>query len=253
MGSGHLHPPAPSGAGVLAAWESRCRLAGVGAWIAALAAVRDPGPAMAGLAVALGFALLSGMGVARLAKRTAPPGAVLLVVAGVFVFFGSDLWLAIGPVRIYRDGVVYGAVVFARALGIFWCAQSVSASGPLSATFQSARSLGFPSPLALIAVTTLRYFPILEEQLATVQTAARCRGFRPATSSRSWRTLAAMGGSVLARAYRKSGRVSQAMACRGFAGDLPWAGKRFPRAGEIALAVASGLAAAGLFLYDQLL
>lgn len=124
-----------------------------------------------------------------------------------------------GGVFIYREGLTYGAVQALRSgimlsYGFLLCWTSEPRELLRSFTFWR-----MPYELAFMAVTSLRFLPVIFSETATVLTAQRLRGFEPAKSL-SPRRIIQTGFQtlwpVLARSLRRAVTLSMSVESRGF-------------------------------------
>jgi cobalt/nickel transport system permease protein len=109
-------------------------------------------------------------------------------------------------------------------------------------------ALHVPRKLSFLFLFTYRYLHVIAEEYGRIVTAARLRGFVPATDRRTYRTYAAILAMVLVRSYDRSIRVYQAMLLRGFTGSFPSLSTRRGRPRDavfLAVALVIALAAAG--------
>ncbi|MBK1636443.1 cobalt ECF transporter T component CbiQ [Rhodovulum adriaticum] len=78
-----------------------------------------------------------------------------------------------------------------------------------------------PERLVHLLMFTIRYIEVLRAEYLRLRQAMRARGFRPANSLHSYRSLGYLVGMMLVRAVERSERVLGAMKCRGFSGRIP--------------------------------
>jgi energy-coupling factor transport system permease protein len=124
-----------------------------------------------------------------------------------------------GGIFIYREGLTYGAVQALRSgimlsYGFLLCWTSEPRELLRSFTFWR-----MPYELAFMAVTSLRFLPVIFSETATVLTAQRLRGFEPAKNL-SPRRIIQTGFQtlwpVLARSLRRAVTLSMSVESRGF-------------------------------------
>ncbi|MCB9675002.1 MAG: ATP-binding cassette domain-containing protein [Alphaproteobacteria bacterium] len=188
------------------------------------------------LAVLLdGAALLGLLGAAclgvLLTRRLAPGvrGRIALGVAAVVwstmvsqgLFYGDlprTAAIRVGPVALWWEGLAWGAVQSARLVAVS------SAGLALALTFTPDRLLGalrrlrVPGGLAFLAVTALRFVPVVASEWWTVRTARARRG-RPlsARGPAAWVTTElAMLRPLVVRALRRARVLAESLDSRGF-------------------------------------
>lgn len=175
-----------------------------------------------------------------LLKRLAFPIYMALVIVITQVFWsGSAVFFSIGPFSAKSDGLIHGLLLASRVtagnLAILVLATTTSPVDLLSA----ARWLRFPRVLVEMAALIYRYLFLLLDEAQTLWQAQRVRlgycNWKKGLNSTS--TLFAM---VLIRTYDRTGRVYEAMAARGYAGEMP-VPERVKGNGYIPQAVALGL------------
>lgn len=202
--------------------------------------------------------LVLGAGLVFTLAAQLPPGLVLrrFIAVNAFVAF---LWLALPlttpgtPVTASfhglaatREGVALATLITLKANAVFFCVLSLLATIPAPALGGAMRAVGVPDKFAFLFLFTYRYLHVISDEYGRLATAARLRGFVPATSAHAYRTYAALLAMVLVRAYDRSRRVYQAMVLRGFAGRfVSLDGFAADRGDVVFLIVALIVAAAG--------
>lgn len=124
-----------------------------------------------------------------------------------------------GGVFIYREGLAYGAVQALRSgamlsYGFLLCWTSEPRELLRSFTFWR-----MPYELAFMAVTSLRFLPVIFSETATVLTAQRLRGFEPVKGLSPHRIIQTGFQTlwpVLARSLRRAVTLSMSVESRGF-------------------------------------
>jgi energy-coupling factor transport system permease protein len=131
--------------------------------------------------------------------------------------------LAVGPLRLYREGVEHGLVQGLRFVA------GLAAGGLLAATtapdrlVQALLALRLPFGLALMASTALRFVPLVAEEWAVIRQARAARG-RPLWRRSPWRWLQAeleLLAPLSARALRRAQVLAETLDCRGFHPTAP--------------------------------
>lgn len=82
------------------------------------------------------------------------------------------------------------------------------------------RRIKTPENLVHLMMFTLRYISILHEEYTKLRDAMKMRGFRPANSLHTYRSLGYLVGMMLIRSIDRSERILGAMKCRGFTGKI---------------------------------
>jgi cobalt/nickel transport system permease protein len=201
--------------------DPRWKLAAFLLAICAVALLRTVPGAVVGFGGALALA-----GLARLPGRwfAARLGAVaaLLILFGAlppFLIRDEASSRALGPVTMSLLGARVALLLCLNGLTVVTIALVVLATASFTANVQAARALHVPGLLVQLALLTYRYLFVLSAELDRLRIALRVRGYRNRASRHSYRTVARVAGTLLVRSYERAERVSQAMRCRGFAGQ----------------------------------
>lgn len=184
---------------------------------------------------------------AALAPTYASPGLVLLFGAGCLVAarlpwglvgrrivavnaFVAFLWLVLPwttpglPVLSFhglaltREGLALAGLITLKTNAIVLCVLALLATIPAPALGAAMAALGLPEKFAFLFLFTYRYLHVIHEEYGRLATAARLRGFVPATTAHAYRTYAALVAMVLVKSFDRSRRVYEAMVLRGFSG-----------------------------------
>jgi len=133
---------------------------------------------------------------------------------------GLPVWHAMG-LTLSREGVQLALQITVKTNAIFFCMLSLMATIPAPALGRAMAALHVPAKFSFLFLFTYRYLHVIAEEYVRLATAARLRGFVPATDRRTYRTYAALVAMVLVKSYDRSQRVYQAMLLRGFTGIFP--------------------------------
>lgn len=133
------------------------------------------------------------------------PGTTLLTVFGV-PFSAEGLHKA-GQIALRANATILALLVLVGALE--------------PVTFGHAlHRLKTPENLIQLMMFTLRYITVLQEEYTKLRNAMKMRGFRPANSMHTYRSLGYLVGMMLIRSMDRSERILAAMKCRGFTGKI---------------------------------
>jgi len=158
----------------------------------------------------------------------------------------GDPWRSVWGLVITHQGVELAGLITLKTNAIFLCVLSLVATTPAPALAQAMAALRVPDKFAFLFLFAYRYLHVIAEEYGRLATAAKLRGFVPATNWHTYRSKAAMVAMVLVKSFDRSQRVYQAMVLRGFTGTFPSldglsAGRRDAAFG-IGVALALGLA-----------
>jgi cobalt/nickel transport system permease protein len=217
----------------------------------ALAWVKGPAATCAGLVLALALLVLSGLPMGFVVRRLSKLNCFLLPFLLVFPAMCEGHAVArLGPVTVSDRGLALGFVIYGKALALVALSLVMLNTGRFSETLWALERLGMPRALRQLALMTVRYLPILVEELNTIRSAAVARACRLGANTRSMSVAAGMAGSILTRSVLRSDRVWNAMRCRGFEGRFHTLQRRRVRMVDaLGLVIAAGVAA-GLILLD---
>lgn len=228
------------GRGWLEQLDPRLKLAWL-AWVSSLSLLLDSAPALAAL-----FALSAA---SATALRLRPKGWLviggLLAAAAWSTLLSQSLFYAyvprtplltllperqIGPwmfsgLKLYREGAVYGLAQSLRFLSMTLAGLAVCLSTSPERLLGALARLRVSVALGFVAVTALRFLPLLLGEVVAVRRAMRLRGYRPQwfASARLWRTWPAAIGMelavlrpVLANSLRRASALATSVTTRGF-------------------------------------
>jgi energy-coupling factor transport system permease protein len=194
-------------------------LAAAGLWAVVLDAPLSLGLLALAGALAMAAAPLS----ARARLRVA--GLVLLLVGSTTwtqgLFYGGaprTQLLSVGPVILWREGVLHGLVQSLRLVALGLLGSAVAVSTPPDRLFAGLVALRVPHGLAFLAVAGLRFVPVVMSEWWIVRQARARRG-RPVWQRAPWSALAeemALLSPVAARAVRRARTLAETMDSRGF-------------------------------------
>ena len=126
--------------------------------------------------------------------------------------------LQLGPLAIYKEGIVHGLVQSLRFVAITLAGVSVAVTTPPDRLFSGLTRLRIPYALAFLAVTAVRFVPLVATEWAVVRRARARRG-RPVHHRAPWAWMAleiAMLRPVVARSLRRARALAESLETRGF-------------------------------------
>lgn len=133
-----------------------------------------------------------------------------------------------GPVVLWREGLVHGLVQSLRLLAVTFAGIAVAVSTPTDRLFAALVRLRVPYGVAFLAVTALRFVPVVGRELLVVRRARARRG-RPIHRRAPWAWLTleiALLRPVVARSVRRARTLAEALDVRGFDPVAPRAVRR---------------------------
>jgi len=196
--------------------------------LGALAVLLDRPSSLLLLAVVASMPLL-GLPIGWVWRRRALVMAAAVVWATVLsqgLFYGDvprEPLLSLGPVVLYREGVAHGLVQSLRLVAMTFAGLAVAVSTPPDRLFAALVRLRCPYAVAFLAVTAIRFVPVVGRELWLVRRARQRRG-RPLSARSPWawgRQELLLLRPVVARSLRRSRALAEALDTRGFDPDVP--------------------------------
>lgn len=171
----------------------------------------------AALAVSLLMAFVARLELSALVKRILiVNGLVLLVWVVLPLTFEGQSLMTIGPLVIYRPGVLLAARITLKSNAILLALIALIATMNFSTLGHALNHLRLPDKIVQLLLMTYRYIFVIEQEYQRLMRAARIRGFQPGTNLHTYKTYAYVIGMLFVRAAARAERVHQAMLCRGF-------------------------------------
>ena len=189
------------------------------------------------LAVALSIVALAQLALRQVLKRLVELNLfmLLLVLTMPLLMEGEPL------LRLGR--LTWSVLGLERALTIALRANAIMVAFVALLTTMEPAHLGFalnrtccPQKLTHVLLFMVRYIEVIHREYHRLSDAMHLRGFRPAFSRHTLRTLGYLVGQLLVRSLDRSERILQAMKCRGFRGRFYIVEKFVLKAGDFAFA-----------------
>lgn len=171
------------------------------------------------LALVLVASLFAKIPLGTLAKRA------LIEVPFVFFailmpFFGHGETIEIGPLTLYKAGLIAGtSIVTKGTLGVL-AAVILSTTTTAREILLGLERLKLPAVMVQIASFMLRYVNVISDEMERMKVARESRGF-VATGIKHWKIISTSAAALFIRSYERGERVHLAMLARGFTGNLP--------------------------------
>jgi cobalt/nickel transport system permease protein len=135
-------------------------------------------------------------------------------------FFGTGERFEVGPLNLYREGLLAGAGIFIKGtLGVI-TAIVLSTSTTAREILRGLERLNLPTLMVQIASFMLRYVNVVNDEMERMKVARDSRGFE-ATGIKHWKVIATAAGALFIRSYERGERVHLSMLSRGYEGVLP--------------------------------
>lgn len=230
--------------------EVRLRLGTLFWAVAALSQIRGPGAAAVAFGAALGLALLARAALPWRRLLHLEVFLILLFVTLPFTVPGRPL-ADFGPLTLSAEGLIRAATLGAKT-GSAVLLIALALQGLAPAQIGAAlRGLRLPEVLVRLFLATAHYLDLTRAEALRLREAMRARAFRAGSNRHTWRSLGHLIGMLILRALARATRVEEAMRARGYAGRMPVRALAPPVARDWAAALAIGLGATLLLLWDR--
>jgi cobalt/nickel transport system permease protein len=171
------------------------------------------------LALVVSAAIAGKIAIPTLAKR-ALIEIPFIFFAVLMPFFGTGERFELGPLNLYRDGLLAGLSIVAKGtLGVL-SAVILSTTTTAREILRGLERLRLPTIMVQIASFMLRYVNVISDEMERMKIARQSRGF-DATGVKHWKVIATSAAALFIRSYERGERVHLAMLSRGFDGELP--------------------------------
>ncbi|MDD3446990.1 MAG: cobalt ECF transporter T component CbiQ [Zavarzinia sp.] len=199
------------------------------------------------------LAVLSGQGLAPLARRLVHVEGfmALLLLMLPFTMAGTPL-ITLGPVAASVEGLLRATTIALKVNAAMLVVFALLGTMEPVRIGHAARRLGAPLRLVQLFLFTTRHVEIFRNEIRRLREAMRARGFVPRSTPHGWRAYGNLAGMVLVRSLERASRVEEAMRCRAFDGRLPAIGLDEEGHGTAACPCLALAAGASLILLDRL-
>ena len=187
-----------------------------------IALAQDFSSALSYLPFVSGALIAAGREILKLFKLIFVANTFLLfIVVTMVLTYKSPNMLKVGFLNVSIDGLMYGLLLFLKSSLILILTATFLSTSSVSAVFHALHHLKLPDSLCQILFFSYRYLHTVKEEYEIMMKAAKCRGFKPQNSVRTYKTFAYILANLLVKSYKRADRVYKAMLCRGFKGTFP--------------------------------
>jgi cobalt/nickel transport system permease protein len=137
-----------------------------------------------------------------------------IAVLNLFIFFIS------GTMILLHDDTDLALLILIRSNLILSVSVLLFSGKPGIYIYFGFKSLKVPEKFSVLLFFTVKYIEILMREYDTIKNALALRGFKMKTDLFTYRTIAHMFGMLFFRSIRRAGIARDAMALRGFKGEL---------------------------------
>jgi len=199
-------------------WQPQSKLIGLGTLTIAFAGIEHLILVPVMLAVTGIIYWLSNLPASFWQHRLRYPGFFLVGVVFFLPFLSGEttIW-QLGFLTLRQEGCLAMLLIASRFMAIMTTCLVLFGTCSFLTTIKAMRSLGLSPILADMTLLSYRYIFELGQQLATMRTAMRLRGFKPRhLTRRNLQIFASLAGTLLVRSYEQSQQVYNAMCLRGY-------------------------------------
>ncbi|MBT8332560.1 MAG: cobalt ECF transporter T component CbiQ [Deltaproteobacteria bacterium] len=165
--------------------------------------------------------VISQVPISEVFKRIIWVNAFILLLWLLLPFtFKGEVLARIGPVAVYRPGVVLAAQITLKSYALVLAFIALVATMSFATLGHALYRIGVPEKIVQLLLMTYRYVFVIEQEYQRLMRATKIRGFRPGTNANTYRTYSYVVGMLFVRAAARAERVYQAMQCRGFRGQF---------------------------------
>lgn len=189
------------------------------------AAVVAVSTGLSALAAALAFSVLltwsADVSVVKVAQR--------LVVVNAFVLFlwvmlpfsipGDPVFTVLG-LAATKQGFHQTLIITLKTNAIILATIALLGTSPIFSLVHALVHLHVPDKLVHLFFFCYRYISVLHMEYTRLRSAMKIRCFKPGTTMHTYRSFAYLLGMLFVKSYDRSGRIYNAMLCRGFKGQF---------------------------------
>lgn len=241
-------------------WDPRCKLVGLLTFAFCVVSLRSLVLALVALSLALGAAVACRVPLRRAGRRLLAMSGFLLMLLLVIPFTaplrpGETLlyFPGLAGLPFHGGGFTLALTIVCKACAVALLMEPLFATAPLTVTLAACARLGVPESLGRMVLLCHRYIFVFLHEMSRMYRSMRVRGFAPASNLATAGAIGNFLGMLFVRSFERTGRVYEAMLCRGYRGSFPLAGGfvATPRDyGKAGLSILLGLTLLTLDLLD---
>ncbi len=169
--------------------------------------------------ILLAIAVFSRLPLLPLFKRSLVIIPFAVVVTAFLPLFGNGETIEVFSISLYVEGLEKFKDVVLKAFLSVFCAAMLIESTEFQDLLKGFEKLKMPTIMVVLISFTYRYFSVILEEANRMK---RARDARSSRGSFVWqmKTIGNILGQLFIRSYERSERIYQAMALRGFTGDV---------------------------------
>ncbi len=146
---------------------------------------------------------------------------VLFAVLSLPFTMNAGPTMSVAGIALSQEGVWLAVNIALKANAVFLCFSALLSRVRVPAFAHALAHLYVPTIFVQILLLMVRYVDVLQEELAHMRAAMKCRGFRLKNRWHVWKSLGQLVGMLFVRSFERAELVHAAMKCRGFQGTFP--------------------------------
>ncbi len=209
-------------------WDARCKLIGLLLFAFAAAALSSLALALAALAISLAAALACRIPMRGALRRLLAMSGFLLMLLLVIPFTAASrpgetllYFPGLPGLPFHVGGLLLALTIVCKASAVALLMEPLFATAPLTVTLAACARLGVPESLGRMVLLCHRYIFVFLHEMSRMYRSMRVRGFVPATDLATANAVGNFLGMLFVRSFERTGRVYEAMLCRGYRGTFP--------------------------------
>lgn len=133
---------------------------------------------------------------------------------------GGDTMITLAGIGFSSAGIHLSALITLKTNAIIFTLLALLSTSTIAALGHGLTGLSVPSKLCFMLLSTYRYIFVIHQEYQRLLRAARMRGFVVGTNLHTYKTFSLLFAMTLVKSWNRARRVQQAMALRGFNGQL---------------------------------
>jgi cobalt/nickel transport system permease protein len=212
-------------------WDPRCKLIGLLAFAFCIVSLRSLALALIALALALVAAFACRIPLRRAGRRLLAMSGFLLMLLLVIPFTAAHrpgetliYFPGLTSLPFHGGGLILALTIVCKACAVALLMEPLFATSPLTVTLAACARLGVPESLGHMVLLCHRYIFVFLHEMSRMYRSMRVRGFSPASDLATATAIGNFLGMLFVRSFERTGRVYEAMLCRGYRGSFPLVG-----------------------------
>ena len=209
-------------------WDPRCKLVGLLVFAFCIVSLRSLALALVALILSLAAALTCRIPMHRAGRRLLAMSGFLLMLLLVIPFTAADrpgemllYFPSLGGLPFHSGGLLLALTIVCKACAVALLMEPLFATAPLTVTLAACTRLGVPESLERMVLLCHRYIFVFLHEMSRMYRSMRVRGFAPASDLATANAIGNFLGMLFVRSFERTGRVYEAMLCRGYRGAFP--------------------------------